>query len=294
MKKILWLFLTFLGGLGICQAATLNFELNALTFNNYYLEGKEKIYVMYTNNVTKNLMFTLNPYDALEYQKDYQEQTTSLEELESTIQNQIKKSIRVTNQEENYETQMFYYIYTQMLIWKTYHPEIMVEIGEERPIFEGKYALYKNMLEEKVNEIPEWIQDYTIKETLELPKEIGYKISSNDCQIKELEDTYEISNCSNRSSIFVEEEIEDQATLYLDGEKKFLEVENLAQKWQINITKEKIETPEEPIKPEETPSSPIIDTPKKVLTNVPNTLENKVSYLWYLLAILCSYVWLKK
>lgn len=306
MKKIIWLILAWMTAIMICKAENLNFRTNMLMFNTYEVEGESKIFAIFTNNLTEKILFTQSPYDNPSYTTNYRKESFSWEKMDSQTQNLIKRSIYETYHAEDFATQMYFYIHTQMLIWKNLHPELSIVMGSEMKEDAGLLEMYNQKLKARVTEIPNWLKDYKIKGTLELPKEIDYKLESKECEIKPLEHTYEIT-CPSDATIIVKENFEDTMVQYTTEQEHFLEG-TAPREWALKITKEEEIAEEEPpeeknpsesenlpkkeeIKQENSSNTDIRKDPSKETTyyklnNVPNTFDNN-NYLLWIFSLLC-------
>lgn len=313
MKKIIWFILVCMASLMICKAENLNFRTNMLMFNTYEVEGESKIFAIFTNNLTERILFTQSPFDNPSYTSNYQKESVSWDKIDTQTQNLIKKSMYETYHAEDFATQMYFYIHTQMLIWKNFHPELSIVMGPEMKEDAGLLEKYYQKLQVRVTEIPNWIKDYEVEETLELPKEDDYVLESKECEIKSLIDTYEIT-CQNDATITVKENFENTMIQYTSEQEHYLEGLT-PREWTIKITKEekiKEEEPkpiepenppkeeeEKPVKPDEIkpeePSNPTIkeetsnQTIYHQLNNVPNTLENTNTFLWMFFLLCFQY-----
>lgn len=295
MKKILFGCFLFFSLWKISYADTLNFRTNTLMFYTYEVEEKKDNFIIYTSNLTDQLMFTTSPYNPPNYQENYFIQKDGFQSLERSIQNKIKKYIRLTFSAEDFPTQMYYYINTQMLIWKSFHPELQITYNEEEVI-----ETYQKKLEQQSKD-PDWIKDYQIEEELWIETDGQYQFQSESCQIEERGDKIHIDNCSEKAKIKVIEKEEDNMKFYQNNVNlsMIIEASSSPCEWEFTIEKltkeetsseeeEKQEEKEEVI--EETPpkrvepteknteeEKNVLEEPKKI-TNVPNTYENSTVY----------------
>lgn len=295
--------IAYLSGMMLCKAEILNFRTNMLMFNTYYYEEQEKIFAIFTNNLNEKILFSMHPNNNPSYTINYNQEEVSWDQIDQKTQNRIKRSIYETENAEDFATQMYFYIHTQMLIWTTFHPDLSIIMGEEMKEYQGEYEKYAKKLQERVESIPEWIKDYEITDKLEIPKEKEFSLESQDCEIKRLENTYEIT-CNQTGTIIVKETMEETLVQYSNGEEHYLEGFS-PREWKIQITKkdpplqEEPSVPETPEIPKETeeptiPNIPFIPetTPEKensyyVLKNVPNTLEKSKGKRFGVLLLSC-------
>lgn len=317
MKKIFWLLITFLSAVTVYHAETLNLRANMLTFNSYEINEQNEIFVIYTNNLTDKIMYSLNPYHQPENLGNYEKIGTKWSMLELATQNKIKKAIAETQNAEEFATQMYFYIHTQMLIWQTFHPEIPIYLGPEVGSFVGNLEKYRKEFEERINQKPEWIKDYEIKETLILPKDNNYIIESTDCQLKMMEDEIHIFECAEESTLTITEKIEDTIYFYSKEESEIIESGLSPQTWQIKLSKPNTQL--SPPSSEDDPTKPIIpdknteeENPHKnnneekeelvtnstnnvhILKNVPNTFENVSLNPFSYFILILGFLWRKK
>jgi hypothetical protein len=316
MKKILWLMITFFTSIVIYHAEVLNFRVNMLTFNSYKINNQEKIFVIYTNNLTEKIIYSLNPLYPPENLGHYKKEEDLWGQLEQGLQNKIKKAIWETQNASEFATQMYFYIHTQMLIWQSFHPEIPIYLGPEVGSFIGNLEKYHQLFLEKINQKPDWIKDYEIKDGLTLPNDPEYHMESQDCQLITKEDVIEILNCNPKSKITIKEKLEDTISFKVKEESTLIESGTSPRLWQIFLT-QKEEESKPPTPPKEETSTPHIsdnknneeikpplmelepqEEPKNlplnsvhILSNVPNTFEknvmNPILFGFIILGFLC-------
>ncbi len=282
-----------------------------LMFNSYDLIEQNEIFVIYTNNLSEKIMFSLNPYEKPQNLSNYQEEKLNWSNIDIETQNQIKKAIYETQHAENFETQMYFYIHTQMLIWHTFHPEISVLMGPEVGSFVGKLAKYQKIWEEKTKTKPEWIKDYELEKELTLPMDDSYTLSSKDCQIKEEEGFWKITDCNQESILHIKEKGEENIIFYTKEESDVIESGFSPCQYKIKLTVLKKEEPiNPPLKEEEEMDTPVEETPSieentttnenktpnqvYVLENVPNTYEIAGEPKSIFLFLFFTVLWLKK
>jgi len=307
MKKRIFFLILCCFTLKLCSAQTLNFRTNTLTFYPVEIENEQQLFTIYANNWNDEILYSLNPFSPPNYQDDYQSRTDILKNLPLETQNRIKAYVELTKNAEDFATQLYYYINTQMLIWKTYHPDFKIKILR----YQEEIKAYENKMNESYQKrIPTWIQDYEIDSELILPA-TDYEIISNDCEIISDSEKVHIRNCSQNTQIKIRE-TKGRETLngYETAASQILESQNTNLEWSINITlkhsisspsneeeKEEAPKPEPTPKPEEIPSSkeeisiPVkpseTENTKIEINHVPNTKEEG-NVLWDLIAL-----WLK-
>lgn len=285
MKKIIFTLIAILLQLTMVNAAKLNFRTNTLMFYEYSVNGTVKYFKMYTSNTTNRLMYTESPLIEPSYETDYLLLENALDTFDESIQNKIKSYIRETELEQVFATQMLYYMNTQMLIWKTFHPELDVQIEKEYiPLKETNEFMNNNW-----NKKPEWITDYEITEKLVIPKLTDTKITTTDCKVKEDANNWIIDNCQENAKIKVYEIGEESLKFHQNDSTLVIESGFSKRQWTFNIKTipHKEEAPNEEEKIEKNPNIQEKQEEKKIptltLNNVPNTMENKTNLLnWYI------------
>lgn len=237
-------------------------------------EEKNRIILQYTNNENDKLIYTTDPREELDYITDYESIRNDFLVNDTSIQNKIKKYIRLTEEEPDPITQIRYYVVTQNLIWKSFHPELNYEIQNDT------INTYELQMQEKIELTPSFVKNYEIDQELKL-KQIGnYKLSSNDCQITKEEDTWTIKNCSKTSTIKVEEEKEEDLMFYRK-ENQSIGIESGFSPctWYFSINVKEIEEkPTDQEKEEENKKEPEkeeIKTPDKIEEENKTKEENK-------------------
>ncbi len=298
MKKIMFLIIAFILLISNAKAENLNFRTNILAFNTYIMEDKTNVFAILTNNINEKILFTLHPNNNPTYTTNYQKEKYNLDELEDSLKEKIKASIYETETAENFETQMYFYIHTQMLIWKSFHPSLNLQMGPEMKEYAGTLEKYKVELEKRVNFIPEWIKDYEMEDLLNIPKEEGYNLTSKDCKIESTNDQYIISECKKDAQIIVQETKEESLIIYENADEKYIEGIS-PRSWVLNITRkenikeENIEennVPNEEEQEREENKDETIDQKNEsyTITNVPNTKETNQVMIWLTLIIVLN------
>lgn len=323
MKKIIFIFTIILLQLMNCSAETLNFRTNTLMSFEYSINDEKNHFKMFTNNQTGHLIYSISPLEEPKYQTDYLYASDIFTNIDKGTQNKIKSYIWETEKEPEYANQMMYYMNTQLLIWKTFHPELIIKIEQEYLSLEE----YENKMKEKFNQTPFWIKNYEIEEKLELPKEEHYRITSNDCKISEENGNWSITDCKENSKIEVIEEQEENMKVYaLNNTPTLIETGFSKRSWSFSIKKISKEIPPENQTTQDTPEKPELDNNKEEenkfdssinesekeenkkeentqnkpidtkannretikIDQVPNTLENQsIGLVWIELLLLC-------
>lgn len=242
MKKMIMFGVFFFCLTLNCYAENLNFRTNMLMDYEYQVDQYSYIFQIYENNENDRLIFTTNPEQMPSYERIYRKLKLDETNLNSNELDKLKKYMWITQKEDDFPTQMNYYIGTQLLLWQYFHPEVDV-------VLDGKEEKIKAV--EELNITPSWIHDYEIEEELRIEKSAEFALSSTSCEIKEEENDWVISNCSENAMVKVNETMEDELTIYHNYEQyELFEVGASPISWIMNITvKEKIE--EEPKEPEE-------------------------------------------
>lgn len=266
MKKLIFSLLLSLFFLPVCFAENLNFRTNMLTDYHYQINNVDNIFMVYTNNLTEKDMYSINPLKPLDYVSDYQSTKDNWQSLDNTTKNKIVKYIQRTDKEEDNFKKFMMYVNTQMLIWNSFHPEINVQIENDL------IAKTKMQMEEELKQIPDWIYDREIAQSFELEKKPDYTLYSEQCQIKETEHTWEISECEENATIWVEEKAENEIVFFEgNGEVLGLEVGTYPCKWSFSIIKKAIEIEKEP---EEEKKEEINDSKEEMIPKPPLEEEN--------------------
>jgi len=291
MKKLVFIIIIVLLNIKQSNALSLNFRTNTLMFYEYSNNGENNYFKMYTSNTTNHLLYSESPEKEPSYQIDYQNGTDLLNKLEPDLQNKIKKYIWETEREQEFGSQMLYYMNTQMLIWKSFHPELDIKIEKG---FEALSKAEKEM-EEKWGKTPDWIKDYEINETLELSKKSDIKLSSTTCEIKENDTTWIIENCEEKATIEIKETKEETLNTWVTENAFLIESGYSPRKWAIQIInksskeeiKEEKKEEEKEILPSQKTENPVKNHNKITIEKVPNTMENQKFYGAYYLFLFC-------
>lgn len=233
MKKRIFVILIMFLGIGKVQAYNLSYYGNELFFYPYHMEEQTQKFYIFTNNHTKEIFFTLKPFQIPSLEEDYHIQNERMEQLDLETQNKINFFIKETQNAEEFKTHMFYYMNTQLLIWNSFYPEMKIEVSEDKD-----REFYKKELEEKYADLPSWIHDTEIDKTLLLPKE-EYNITSNTCKITEKEHEMEISECEEESELIIMEP--DHSFQISTCETSEILEGYAPRKWKIKLTQKKEE-----------------------------------------------------
>lgn len=304
MKKILIILSLLLACPPMASAQTLNFRENSLMSFSYKIEEEEEIFKMYTSNTTNKLLFTTHPKAKPSYQTDYFIKQNAFKNIDTNTQNKIKIWIQATQNCKEFATQLYYYINTQLLIWKTFHPELNIKIEKQY----GSVEDYLKELEGK-SQKPAWIQNQTIKDSLKIPYQENYILRSQNCEINEDSDGWIVKNCQKNAKVEAIENIEDEIIVYAkETEAILIEAGASPCSWtfQINTIKEEEESPKEnsPTLNEkelednrkEKDNNNLYHGTKTIkITEVPNTYEKKTKHSMILLMVLLIIkIWQKK
>ncbi len=281
MKKISFIVAFFFLFLSNCFAQTLNYRTNLLTDYFYSYQNKKEMMIQYTNNENEKLLYTIDARQSFDYDTDYEKIRNDFFIQDESIQNKIKKYIYFTQEQKDMITQIRYYIVTQNLIWKTFHPDL------EFTIHNQELEIYQKEMEEQIELVPNWIQNYEVEDELILEKQNNYKLTSKDCQIKEEKDKWIIHGCTLNAKIKVEEMGKEDFYFY-QNDRKLIGIESGFSPctWTFSITK-KIPEKKPTVENENISTDPSIKeesektTVKKTeelkrfpIQNVPNTKED--------------------
>lgn len=235
MKKIITAILLLFLGIIKVQAFPLSCQEVEYVAFPYQVGNQTQNFSMFINNETNQIIFSTKPFQKPKWDFNYQNEPEKMQELDENIQNKINFYMRETEKRKDVYTRRYYYIITQVLIWQTFHPEIIVELPED-----NEREIFREELEEKFKQLPKWLHDSEIKNSLFLPKEEQYNLSSKDCEIIDLEDKIEIKNCKPNAELIVEENIED--TLKISSNESVELIEGYAKrKWKIKLEKKEEE-----------------------------------------------------